>query len=37
MLKCLQNPTPVFKDARQEENPFWIFKEKSVKMLEGRH
>lgn len=22
MLICLQNPTPVFKDARQEENPF---------------
>lgn len=28
MLLCVQNLSPVFKDARQEENPFWVSEEK---------
>lgn len=28
VLTCVQNLSPAFKDARQEENPFWVSKEK---------
>jgi len=34
MLICLQNPSRVLKDARQEENP--SSRTKSMKMLKGR-